>query len=136
MHKHRNLLAHAPERLHEEVSADYTDMIYAATPKEIETRPKAFIRKWRLRHRPVADCLEEAGDVFSLSRACRRRRANNERNRASARRVQAKDQDADCAAISRHRRHVVLGIARLWTDQHAQGRWMADARYKTHRSAN
>ena len=31
VHKHRNLLAHAPDRLHEEVSADYTDMIYAAT---------------------------------------------------------------------------------------------------------
>src|ERR671918_811904 len=36
VHKHRNLLAHAPEALHEEVSADYTDMIYAATPAEIE----------------------------------------------------------------------------------------------------
>jgi transposase-like protein len=69
VHKHRNLLAHAPERLHEEVSADYTDMIYAATPKEIETRRKAFIRKWRLRHRPVADCLEEAGDrLFTFTR--------------------------------------------------------------------
>jgi len=69
VHKHRNLLAHAPERLHEEVTADYTDMIYAATPKEIETRRKAFIRKWRLRHRPVADCLEEAGDrLFSFTR--------------------------------------------------------------------
>jgi transposase-like protein len=69
VHKHRNLLAHTPERLHEEVTADYTDMIYAATPKEIETRRKAFIRKWRLRHRPVADCLEEAGDrLFSFTR--------------------------------------------------------------------
>ena len=29
VHKHLNLLAHAPERLHEEVTADYTDMIYA-----------------------------------------------------------------------------------------------------------
>jgi transposase-like protein len=27
VHKHRNLLAHAPDALHEEVSADYTDMI-------------------------------------------------------------------------------------------------------------
>src|SRR5207248_2520589 len=37
--------------------------------KEIETRRKAFIRKWRLRHRPVADCLEEAGDrLFSFTR--------------------------------------------------------------------
>src|SRR3954468_24547733 len=31
VHKHRNLLAHAPETLHEEVSADYADMIYAAS---------------------------------------------------------------------------------------------------------
>ena len=64
-----NLLAHGPERLHEEATADYTDMIYAATSKEIETRRKAFVRKWRLRHRPVADCLEEAGDrLFSFTR--------------------------------------------------------------------
>src|ERR1700681_2763706 len=69
VHKHRNLLAHAPERLHDEVTADYPDIIYAATPKEIETRRKAFIRKWRLRHRPVADCLEEAGDrLFTFTR--------------------------------------------------------------------
>ena len=34
VHKHRNLLAHAPERLHEEITADYTDMIYAAAREE------------------------------------------------------------------------------------------------------
>jgi len=62
VHKHRNLLAHAPERLHDEVTADYTDMIYAATPKDIEARRKAFIRKWRLKCRAVADSLEEAGE--------------------------------------------------------------------------
>ncbi|HEY7246160.1 MAG TPA: IS256 family transposase [Xanthobacteraceae bacterium] len=62
VHKHRNLLAHAPERLHEEIGADYTDMIYAGTPAEIATRRKAFIRKWRLKHGAVADSLEEAGD--------------------------------------------------------------------------
>ena len=69
VHKHRNLLAHAPERLHEEITADYTDMIYAATPEEIEARRKAFIRKWRLKHRAVADSLEEAGDrLFTFTR--------------------------------------------------------------------
>ena len=47
VHKHRNLLAHAPERLHEEISNDYKDMIYAQTKQEIEARRKAFIRKWR-----------------------------------------------------------------------------------------
>jgi len=69
VHKHRNLLAHAPERLHEEITADYNDMIYAATCEEIETRRKAFIRKWRLKHRAVADSLQEAGDrLFSFTR--------------------------------------------------------------------
>ncbi len=69
VHKHRNLLAHAPEHLHDEITADYTDMIYAATPEEIESRRKAFIRKWRLKHRAVADSLEEAGDrLFSFTR--------------------------------------------------------------------
>ena len=69
VHKHRNLLAHAPERLHEEITADYNDMIYAATREEIETRRKAFIRKWRLKHRAVADSLEEAGDrLFTFTR--------------------------------------------------------------------
>ncbi len=69
VHKHRNLLAHAPERLHDEISADYTDMIYAATAEGIEERRKAFLRKWRLRHRAVADSLEEAGDrLFAFTR--------------------------------------------------------------------
>ena len=43
-------------------------MIYAATSEEIGVRRKAFIRKWRLKHRPVADSLEEAGDrLFSFA---------------------------------------------------------------------
>ena len=69
VHKHRNLLAHAPERLHEEITADYSDMIYAATSQEIESRRKAFIRKWRLKHRAIADSLQEAGDrLFTFAR--------------------------------------------------------------------
>src|SRR6267378_4048632 len=69
VHKHRNLLAHAPERLHEEITSDYNDMIYAATRDEIEARRKAFIRKWRLKHRAVVDSLEEAGDrLFTFAR--------------------------------------------------------------------
>ena len=43
--------------------------MYAATPEEIEARRKAFIRKWRLKHRAVADSLEEAGDrLFTFTR--------------------------------------------------------------------
>src|SRR5579862_1111099 len=69
VHKHRNLLAHAPERLHDEITADYNDMIYAATRERLFARRKAFIRKWRLKHRAVADSLQEAGDrLFTFTR--------------------------------------------------------------------
>ena len=69
VHKHRNLLAHAPQRLHEEVSADYNDMIYATLAAEIEMRRRAFIRKWRLKCKAVADSLEEAGErLFTFTR--------------------------------------------------------------------
>ena len=69
VHKLRNLIAHAPERLHDEITADYNDMIYAATPEEIAVRRKAFIRKWRLKHRAVTDSLDEAGDrLFTFAR--------------------------------------------------------------------
>jgi transposase-like protein len=69
VHKHRNLLAHAPERLHEEISADYTDMVYAETAREIEARRKAFLRKWRLKCQAVADSLDEAGEaLFAFTR--------------------------------------------------------------------
>jgi transposase-like protein len=69
VHKHRNLLAHAPQRLHEEVSADYNDMIYATSAAEIEAHRRTFIRKWRLKCKAVADSLEEAGDrLFTFTR--------------------------------------------------------------------
>src|SRR5450755_2290454 len=69
VHKHRNLLAHAPDRLHDEISADYNDMIYADSKPAIEPKRKAFIRKWRLKCRAVADSLEEAGDkLFTFTR--------------------------------------------------------------------
>ena len=62
VHKLRNLLAHAPERLRAEITADYNDMMYSASREEIMERRKAFIRKWRLKHWAVANSLEEAGD--------------------------------------------------------------------------
>jgi putative transposase len=69
VHKHRNLLAHAPKHMHEELGNDYRDMIYADTAAEVETRRKAFVRKWRLKCRAVADSLEEAGDrLFTFTR--------------------------------------------------------------------
>lgn len=69
VHKHRNLLAHAPKHMHEELGNDYRDMIYAETAAEVEKRRKAFLRKWRIKCRVVADSLEEAGDrLFTFTR--------------------------------------------------------------------
>jgi transposase-like protein len=69
VHKHRNLLAHAPKHLHDKLTEDYRDMIYADTAVEIEKRRKAFLRKGRLKGKAVADSLEEAGDrLFTFMR--------------------------------------------------------------------
>ena len=44
-------------------------MIYADTAQEVMRRRRAFLRKWRLRCRAVADSLEEAGDrLFTFTR--------------------------------------------------------------------
>ena len=45
------------------------DLRRDASRGEVETRRKAFIRKWRLKCRAVADSLEEAGDrLFTFTR--------------------------------------------------------------------
>jgi putative transposase len=38
VHKHRNLLAHAPKKLYDEITADYNDMIYAKTAQEVDAK--------------------------------------------------------------------------------------------------
>jgi transposase-like protein len=50
-----------PKAMHDELTEDYRDMIYAETAAEVETRRKAFLRKWRLKCRAVADSLEGEG---------------------------------------------------------------------------
>src|SRR5690349_3840678 len=81
VHKHRNLLAHAPEALHEEITADYTDMMYAKTAAEIAAKRRAFLRKWRLKCRAVADSLEEAGERLFTFTGCRRASGNRRARR-------------------------------------------------------
>ena len=45
---------------------DAWDQIYAAAKPEVEARRKAFLRKWRLKCRAVADSLEKAATSSSL----------------------------------------------------------------------
>jgi putative transposase len=69
VHKERNLLAHAPKHLHDEVKADFNDLMHAKTDGEVLARRKAFLARWKLRCRPVATSLEEAGErLFTFLR--------------------------------------------------------------------
>src|ERR671919_1823590 len=61
VHKERNLLAHAPKHLHDEIKADFNDMMHAKTAAEVVAKRKAFLAKWKLRCRAVAASLDEAG---------------------------------------------------------------------------
>src|SRR5215211_3706280 len=47
--------------LHDAVTADFNDMMHAKTAGEVLARRKGFLAKWKLRCRPVATSLEEAG---------------------------------------------------------------------------
>jgi transposase-like protein len=129
-----------PMRLREEITADYNDMIYAATREEIEPRRKAFIRKWRLKHRAVADSLEEAGErLFTFTRlppsqwkSARTTNAIERLHEEFKRRIKTQTvlPSADTAAM------LFWAFARFRPDQHAQGRWLTNPRHQTHRSAN
>ena len=69
VHKERNLLAHAPKQLHEEIKADFNDMMHAKAAADVRAKRKAFLAKWKLRCRAVADSLEEAGErLFTFLR--------------------------------------------------------------------
>lgn len=69
VHKERNLLAHAPKHLHDEIKAEFNDMMHASTAEDALSKRKAFLAKWKLRCRAVPDSLEEAGErLFTFLR--------------------------------------------------------------------
>ena len=90
-------------------------MMYAKTAGEAIAKRKAFLKKWRLRCRGVANSLEEAGErLFTFPGYPREPMeviAHHQRYLAPARGVQALDQDPVRPAHSRNGGHVVLGLA-------------------------
>jgi putative transposase len=69
VHKERNLLAHAPKHLHDAIKAEFNDMMHGKTAAEVRARRNAFLARWKLRCRAVADSLEEAGErLFTFLR--------------------------------------------------------------------
>ena len=71
VHKHRNLLAHAPERLHDEISADYTDMIYAETAQESSGAARPSFASGGCAIARLRTAWRKPAIAFSRSRACR-----------------------------------------------------------------
>jgi transposase-like protein len=137
VHKERNLLAHAPKHLHDEIKADFNDMMHARTAAEVVAKRKAFLAKWKLRCRPVAKSLEEAGErLFTFLRyppeqwrSLRTTNAIERLHEEFKRRIKTPVP----AALRRDGRHAVLGAPRVRPDHHAPGRWLADPRPLTQR---
>lgn len=61
VHKLRNLLSHAPERLHEEIRSDFHAITYAEDGGAARVAYDGFLRKWRRLSEGVARSLEEGG---------------------------------------------------------------------------
>ena len=124
VHKHRNLLAHAPERLHEEITDDYNEMIYAKTPRRDRKASQSLhpqvAAQTRSRRQQPGGSRRPALHLHPLAAEPVAQRAHHQRDRTATRGVQAQDQNADCAAVGGHGRHVVLGVACIRPDQHAQ----------------
>lgn len=62
VHKLRNLVAKAPQHVHEAVREDYHRIVYAETLEIAQKARQAFLRKWEKQCAGVAASLEEAGE--------------------------------------------------------------------------
>ena len=144
VHKHRNLLGHAPKTMHDELTEDYRDMIYADTAVEVEKRRKAFVGK-AVHWTPFlsSSAAQMAAEMQGRRRQPRggRRPAlhlhparpvtmeigeDNERDRAAERGIPPPHQDPDRAALRRNRADAALGPDGLRPDPDAQGRWLGN----------
>ena len=69
VHKLRNLEAHAPKRLHEELREDYHDIVYAKDEQAARRAWLKFTTKWKKQCPAVSESLEEAGsDLLTFYR--------------------------------------------------------------------
>jgi putative transposase len=68
-HRSCRLSLHTPKHLHDEIKAEFNDMVHAKTADDVLSKRKAFLARWKLRCRAVADSLEEAGErLFTFLR--------------------------------------------------------------------
>ena len=138
VHKERNLLAHAPKHLHDEIKAEFNDMMHAKTadrgPGQAQGLPGALEAALSRGRRQPGGSRRAPVHLPALPARAVALAQDHKCHRAFARGVQAPDQDPVPAALRRDRRHAVLGAPGLGSDHHAPGRWLAHPRPLTHRS--
>ena len=78
VHKERNLLAHAPKHLHDEIKAEFNDVMHAKTADEVLSKRTVFLAKWKLRCQPVATAWKKP--VSACSPSCATRPSNGARS--------------------------------------------------------
>ena len=131
VHKHRNLLAHAPDRLHKDVSPVQRPDLRPDPPRDRgQTKglhPKMAAQMPRRRRqpggsrRPIVYFCPLPAKPMEVN-------PNHERHRTLARGIQAADQDPNCIAECGDRGDALLGIAGFGADRDAQGRWLEEPR--------
>ena len=76
VHKHRNLLGHAPKHMHDELSEDYRDMIYADTASEVEPAARRLSASGGWNAGPSRTASQKRATSSLPSRACPRANGN------------------------------------------------------------
>ena len=136
VHKERNLLAHAPKHLHDEIKAEFNDVMHAKATDEVLSSARSSL--------PSGSCVASRSPrawkkpASACSPSCATRPSNGARSGPQTRsNVCTRSSNAASrpmlAALRRDRRHAVLGAPGLGSDHHAPGRRLADVRTLTHR---
>ena len=71
VHKERNLLAHAPNHLHDEIKAEFNDMVHADSATAVLARRKAFLARWSCAVAPSPTAWRNPASACSPSCATR-----------------------------------------------------------------
>ena len=132
VHKHRNLIGHAPSHMHDDLTEDYRDMVYAETAaadEEARGFPAQVAAEMQGSRRQPGGGGGPAIHLHPPRPVAIESGTDDQCHRTTERGIPPKDQDPDRASSGRNRADAALGSARLRPDQHAQGRRLADPRH-------
>ncbi len=108
-------MAHAPKHLHDEIKAEFNDMMHAKTADDVLSKRRVFLAKWKLRcqrgRRQPWRSRRAPVHLPALPARAVALAQDHECHRTSARRVQAPDQDPVPPALRRAADALLVGLA-------------------------